>query len=180
MACDGLYLKNINWLKKQNINVIYKYFEILYVYNFFDRAFSLLENFKKEKFINNKHYFFLKNQFELKNKKPFYKIICFKFIRKIKFIIFIINHLCKKHLPLIIKNLVCTNKSWHNYQTNNMLREIKTILKKFDFFINLNNYYKKFTKKLPNTVKISLKEKLEQIEKLKKKEIYYIDKKLIK
>jgi FkbM family methyltransferase len=115
VACDGLYLKNINWLKKQNINVIYKYFEILYVYNFFDRAFSLLENFKKEKIINSKHYFFLKNQFELKNKKPFYKIFFFKFIRKIKFIIFIINHLCKKHLPLIIKNLVYTNKSWHNY-----------------------------------------------------------------
>ena len=61
-----------------------------------------------------------------------------------------------------------------------MLREIKTILKKFDFFINLNNYYKKFTKKLPNTVKISLKERLEQIEKLKNKEIYYLDKKLTK
>ena len=61
-----------------------------------------------------------------------------------------------------------------------MLREIKTILKKFDFFINLNNYYKKFTKKLPNTVKISLKERLEQIEKLKNKKIYYLDKKLTK
>jgi hypothetical protein len=61
-----------------------------------------------------------------------------------------------------------------------MLLEIKTILKKFDIFLNLNSYYKKLTKKALSTthVQISLKERLKQLEKFKNKNIYYLDKKL--
>jgi len=115
VACDGLYLKNTKWLKKQKINTIYKYFEILYIYNFFDRAFSLLENFKKDKIINEKSYFFLKLQFELKNKKSFFKIIFYKLIRKMKYIISIICHLLNKYLPRCLKNIIFSEKSWHSY-----------------------------------------------------------------
>ena len=115
VACDALYLKNTEWLKKQNMKTIYKYFEILYIYNFFDRAFSLLENFKKDKIINKKCYLFLKLQFELKNKKSFYKIFFLKLIRKTEYIISIILHLLNKYLPRCLKNIIFSEKSWHNY-----------------------------------------------------------------
>jgi FkbM family methyltransferase len=115
VACDGLYLKNTVWLKKQNIKIIYKYFEILYIYNFFDRAFSLLDNFKKNKIISNKNYLFLKHKFELKNKKPFYKRIIVKLIIKMKYINYLIHYLGNKYLPRYVKNVIFSEKSWHNY-----------------------------------------------------------------
>ena len=60
-----------------------------------------------------------------------------------------------------------------------MLQKTKKIFKKFDIFLNLNEYYKKLKKKFSVAhVQISLEERLKQLKKLKNKKIYYLDKKL--
>jgi len=60
-----------------------------------------------------------------------------------------------------------------------MLQKTKKIFKKFDIFLNLNEYYKKLKKKFSVAhVQISLEERLKQLKKLKNKKIYCLDKKL--